>query len=62
MIERLRAARKESGLTQIEVAKHLGKGQSYISKIENCIQRLDILELIEFVEIYDIKSSDIFGD
>ena len=39
IVERLKKARLESGLGQVEVAKKLGKTQSYLSKIE-----LDIIE------------------
>lgn len=35
IVERLKTARIESGLGQVEVAKKLGKTQSYLSKIES---------------------------
>ncbi len=54
LIARLIAARKAAGLTQVEVAEKLGKPQSYVSKIENCQRRVDVLELKNFSEIYDL--------
>ena len=52
VIERLKKARLEAGLKQIEVAKKLGKPQSYISKIERGERRIDITELKKIAEIY----------
>ena len=52
IIERLKMARIEVGLSQQDVADKLGKPQSYISKIESGERRLDIAELKELVKIY----------
>ena len=51
-VERLRKAREESGLTQVEVAKKLKRPQSHISNIESGQQRVDIVELQTFAKIY----------
>lgn len=50
--QKLLNARKESGLKQVDVAKKLGKPQSYVSKIEKGERRLDVLELIKLAKIY----------
>lgn len=50
LIARLIAARKAAGLTQVEVAEKLGKPQSYVSKIENCQRRVDVLELSKLTQ------------
>lgn len=52
-IQKLRKARKEKGLTQLEVANAIGKPQSYIAKCENGERRVDVIELAEFAKIYD---------
>jgi len=52
VIERLKKARLEAGLKQIEVAKKLRKPQSYISKIERGERRIDITELKKIADIY----------
>ena len=52
IVEKLRAAREEASLTQIEVANLMKKPQSYISKSEAGEQRLDILELKRFAKLY----------
>lgn len=57
IIERLKIARLESGLSQQEVADKLGKPQSYISKIESGERRLDVAEIKKFAIIYEKKVS-----
>ena len=52
IIEKLRQARLDSGLPQVEVAKKLKRPQSYVSKCEAGEQRVDILELKKFAEFY----------
>ena len=52
IIERLKKARIDLGLGQVEVAKKLGKTQSYLSKIESGQRRFDVLQLKEFAKIY----------
>jgi transcriptional regulator with XRE-family HTH domain len=52
IVDRLKQARIESGLGQVEVAKKLGKTQSYLSKIESGQRRFDVLQLKEFAKIY----------
>lgn len=52
IMERLKKARVEAGLSQQTVADKLGKPQSYISKIESGERRLDVAELKKIAEIY----------
>jgi len=52
LIERLRQARLEAGLTQVEAGKKLKKPQAYISKIERGERRLDAVELDELARLY----------
>lgn len=54
IIDRFIAARLKAGLTQQQVAKALKKPQSYISKIENCERRLDVLEAKWLEKLYKI--------
>lgn len=51
-LERLCQARKEKGLTQTDVAKALGKHQSYVAKCESGERRVDIIELVNFAQLY----------
>ncbi len=59
IVKRLKEARIESGLGQIEVARKLGRTQSYLSKIESGQRRFDVLQLKEFAKLYK-KSLDFF--
>jgi len=50
--ERLKKARMEAGFTQVEAAKKLKRPQSYISKAEAGEQRLDVVEIKKFANLY----------
>ncbi|OJI06412.1 hypothetical protein BK004_03655 [bacterium CG10_46_32] len=52
LIEKLKNARIEIGLDQVEVAERLNKTQSYISKVESGQRRIDIIQLKEFAKLY----------
>jgi transcriptional regulator with XRE-family HTH domain len=58
-LDRLCQARKEKGLTQVDVANYLGKHQSYVAKCENGERRVDVIELAEFARLYG-KSLEYF--
>jgi transcriptional regulator with XRE-family HTH domain len=51
-LEKLKQARLDAGLTQVDVAQALGKHQSYISKCESGERRVDFVELLDFARIY----------
>lgn len=59
IVERLKQARLEAGLSQIEVSEKLSRTQSYVSKIESGQRRFDVLQLKEFAKLYK-KSLDFF--
>ena len=56
---KLRSARLEAGLTQVEAGKKLKKPQAYISKIERGERGVDAVELAEFAKLYK-KPMDYF--
>lgn len=59
LVKKLIKAREERKLKQEDVAKLLGRTQSYISKIEAGQRRIDIIQLKEFAKIYK-KNLDFF--
>jgi transcriptional regulator with XRE-family HTH domain len=61
-LERLRAARRRAGLTQVEVAQRLGKPQSYVSKCESGERRVDIIEVAAYASLYGISIEDLLPE
>lgn len=49
---RLKAARTEAGLTQVQVAKRLRRTQAFVSKSESGDRRVDVIELRAFARLY----------
>ena len=45
LVKLLREKREKAGLSQVELAKQLGRSQSFISKYESGELRLDLVEL-----------------
>lgn len=52
-VQKLRQARLDANLTQVEAGKRLKKPQAYISKIERGERRVDAVELDELAKLYD---------
>jgi transcriptional regulator with XRE-family HTH domain len=52
-VERLKRARLEAGMTQVQVAKKLRRPQSHVSNIESGQQRVDVVELQRIAKVYN---------
>lgn len=61
-LRRLRQARRDAGLTQVEVARRLGRTQSFVTKAERGERRLDVVELRALARIYRKPISFFFGE
>lgn len=59
LLKALHRARKDAGLTQLEVAERLGTYASYVSKCESGERRIDVVELAEFCRLYGVKLGDL---
>lgn len=59
LIQELITIRKiECCLTQADLAKQLGKSQSYVAKIEGCERKLDVLEFVGLCRALDVPASE----
>lgn len=52
-LRKLRQARTQAKFTQKEASAHLGKYASYVVKCEKGDRRVDLIELLEFAELYE---------
>ncbi|EKI0252626.1 helix-turn-helix transcriptional regulator [Enterobacter asburiae] len=53
VINALKKARKEKGITQVQLAEALGKPQSFIAKVESGERRLDVVEFVHLARLVD---------
>ena len=53
MIAQLIHLRNEKGITQVNLASTLSKPQSYISKTEGLERRLDMIELVDWLDVLE---------
>jgi len=59
MLARLKQARLDAGLTQVQVAERMGVRQTFVSKVELGERRIDPVELARFAAVYG-KPVDFF--
>lgn len=59
---RLKALRKECGLTQAQVANLMGRPQSLVAKIESGERRLDVCQFIDYLDILGADAAGVVGD
>lgn len=58
VIGRLRSKREMGGVTQVQLAELLKVNQAFVSKVETCERRLDIIELHHICQVLGISSVD----
>lgn len=54
LIKKLIELRESKNVTQVELACRLKKPQSYVSKIEILERRIDVIELMEWLQILEV--------
>ena len=59
LVAKLRRARKARGLTQAQLAYLLARPQPYVSKIETCERRIDLIETAEWCMHLGIRLDDL---
>lgn len=57
----LRLARRDAGKTQAEIAKLLGKPQSFVAKYERGERRIDVIEFLEIVRALGLKPAKVLA-
>ena len=58
VIGRLRSKREMGGVTQAQLAELLKVNQAFVSKVETCERRLDIIELHQICKVLNISFVD----
>ncbi|KRB16645.1 XRE family transcriptional regulator [Mesorhizobium sp. Root695] len=59
MIELLVQARKDAGITQVELGKRLGQRQTFVSKFELGERRLDVAEFVAVSRAIGVDPSEL---
>ncbi len=54
-------SREKADLTQVQVAKKLGRAQSFVAKYEGGERRLDVIELVEIAKIIHLPIKDVMS-
>ena len=57
VIEKIKSARIEAGISQRQLAERLGKHPSFVNKIELIERRIDVLEFIAIARAMGIPAS-----
>ncbi len=58
----LAAARRKANLTQVELARRLGRPQSVVSQIEAGKRRLDVVEFLAIVRTLGADPVEVFAE
>lgn len=62
VIEALRAGRRASQISQVELAAALGRSQQFVSKYESFERRLDVIEFVEIAQALSLDWRQLIGD
>lgn len=59
LIGRLKARRKELGLSQQALGDHIGRHKQFISRIEIGERRLDVVEIVDYAAALGLDARDL---
>lgn len=62
LIETLAAARRAAGISQVELAKRLGRRQQFVSKFESGERRLDVVEFADIGRALGVDLSALISE
>ena len=62
LVEILIEKRKEAGIRQVDLAKAVGKQQSFVARLESGQRRIDVVDLIKFGELLDFDPIEVIKD
>ena len=62
MIKILVKARKDAGVTQVQLANMLNKPQPWVSQVENNVRRIDVVEFYAITMAIGADPEKLFGD
>jgi len=54
-LDTLKKARRDAGLTQVQLARKLGETQTFVSKCERGERRIDVIELGAFCRAFGLS-------
>jgi transcriptional regulator with XRE-family HTH domain len=60
LLESLKGARRDAGLSQTELARRLGKPQQFVSFIELGTRRVDVIEFYAIMKALDVDPGEAF--
>lgn len=61
VIGMLKKARKDRGVSQVQLSEAFGRPQSFIAKVENGERRLDIVEFLHLARLLDLDPSAVIN-
>lgn len=61
-VEILVTLRKRAGVSQVELARRLGKPQQFISNVERGERRLDVVEYYAFIRALGADPREVFDE
>lgn len=60
LLEELVSARHDAGITQVELAKRLGRPQPFVSYFERGERRLDVIEFVAIARALQVDPARLF--